>query len=46
VRYRGRRYDVGDKIGWLCANLELALQRKDLKKDIEAFMRDLTEPSA
>jgi len=46
VRYRGRRYDVGDKIGWLCANLELALQRKDLRKDIEAFIKDLTKPPA
>ena len=46
VRYRGRRYDVGNKIGWLCANLELALQREDLKRDLEAFMRSLTKPPA
>jgi len=44
VRYRGRRYDVGDKIGWLCANLELALEREDLRKELKAFMRNLTKP--
>ena len=44
VRYSGRRYDVGDKIGWLCANLELALARDDLQKELTAFIRNLTKP--
>lgn len=45
VTYRGRRYDVGDKLGWLCANIELALGREDLQKELEAFMRNLIKRS-
>ncbi|MGI0148337.1 MAG: UTP--glucose-1-phosphate uridylyltransferase GalU [Thermoplasmata archaeon] len=36
VLYQGRRYDVGDKVGWLCANLEIALRRGDLREDLTA----------
>jgi len=39
VIYRGRRYDVGDRIGWLRANLELATRREDLRDEVEAFLR-------
>lgn len=38
VRYRGRRYDVGDKLGWLIANLELGMERKDLRAGLRAFV--------
>ncbi len=38
VLYPGRRYDVGDKIGWLCANLEIGLQRKDLRPELTAWL--------
>ena len=31
VLYRGRRYDVGDKLGWLETNLEFAMKREDLR---------------
>ena len=43
VLYSGTRYDVGDKIGWLCANVELALQRPDLRDDLTARIRKLAE---
>jgi len=36
--FEGRRYDVGDKLGFLEANVEFALNRDDLKS---AFMRYL-----
>jgi len=36
--FKGRRYDVGDKEGFLEANVEYALKRDDLK---EAFMKYL-----
>ncbi|MGH4052951.1 MAG: UTP--glucose-1-phosphate uridylyltransferase GalU [Clostridium sp.] len=36
--FKGRRYDVGDKEGFLEANVEFALKRDDLK---EAFMKYL-----
>ena len=38
--FKGRRYDVGDKVGWLRANLELALQRPDLAKDVERLVSE------
>jgi UTP--glucose-1-phosphate uridylyltransferase len=36
--FQGRRYDVGDKLGFLEATVEYALKREDLKSD---FMRYL-----
>jgi len=36
VLYRGRRYDVGDKLGWLETNLELGMEREDLREGLLA----------
>jgi len=41
VLYRGRRYDVGDKVGWLTANLELAMERDDLRPGLKGFLDKL-----
>jgi len=38
VLYRGRRYDVGDKVGWLGANLELAMEREDLRAGLKEYL--------
>jgi UTP--glucose-1-phosphate uridylyltransferase len=38
VLYRGHRYDVGDKAGWLRATFELAMARPEFRD----LMRDLT----
>jgi UTP--glucose-1-phosphate uridylyltransferase len=38
VLYRGRRYDVGDKLGWLAANLELGMEREDLRPGLKQFI--------
>jgi UTP--glucose-1-phosphate uridylyltransferase len=38
VLYRGRRFDVGDKLGWLVANLELGMERKELSAGLRAFV--------
>ncbi len=35
VLFEGRRYDVGDKAGWLRANLELAMEREELRRELE-----------
>jgi UTP--glucose-1-phosphate uridylyltransferase len=40
-RLDGRYYDTGSKIGWLEANLEIALQRPDLKKEARALVKRL-----
>jgi UTP--glucose-1-phosphate uridylyltransferase len=35
------RYDTGQKVDWLRANIEVALQRADLRADVEAMLRDV-----
>lgn len=37
----GRRYDVGNKLGFLQATVEFALKREDLKADFEAYLRSI-----
>ena len=39
--YRGRRHDCGDKLGYLCANVEYALERPDLGDDFRAYLANL-----
>ena len=43
LEFIGRRYDIGDKLDWLKATVELALQRNDLGPALEAHIRDLLE---
>jgi UTP--glucose-1-phosphate uridylyltransferase len=42
-RFRTGRYDVGQKVDFLRANVELALDRPDLGPQVEAFLRDLMQ---
>ncbi|MBC7419436.1 MAG: UTP--glucose-1-phosphate uridylyltransferase [Bdellovibrio sp.] len=37
--FKARRYDAGDKLGFLIANIDLALEREDLKADLLSFLR-------
>ncbi len=37
----GRYYDTGSKIGWLKANIELAMERKDMKDDVKRMMKGI-----
>ena len=39
----GRRYDVGDKQGYLEAMVEYALRREDLRDNFLAYLRDITK---
>ncbi|UFT98856.1 UTP--glucose-1-phosphate uridylyltransferase GalU [Radiobacillus kanasensis] len=39
--YIGRRYDVGDKIGFLKANLEFALQREEMNTEFFDYLKNL-----
>lgn len=39
--FEGKRYDVGDKLGFLKATCEFALDREDLKDDFEAYLKEL-----
>ncbi|MCA8926606.1 MAG: UTP--glucose-1-phosphate uridylyltransferase GalU [Alphaproteobacteria bacterium] len=38
VRIEGRRFDCGDKVGYLEANIAYALQRPDLREDVRAVI--------
>lgn len=37
--FEGRRYDVGDRIGFLEATVEYALRREDLADDLRSFLK-------
>jgi len=39
--FSGRRYDIGNKLDWLKANIELGSKDKELGTDITAFIQDL-----
>lgn len=39
--FKGRRYDVGDKLGYLKATVEFALDREDLAEDFRAYLKKL-----
>lgn len=40
VVFTGRRYDTGDKLGWLQATIRLAVRRPDLGDDLRRWLRD------
>jgi UTP--glucose-1-phosphate uridylyltransferase len=40
-KIEGEYYDTGSKLGYLRANVELALRRPDLKKDFKAYLKNL-----
>ena len=40
-RFEGSRFDCGDKFGWLTANIMFALDREDLKPQLESFLGQL-----
>jgi len=41
VEFEGKRYDTGDKLGFLKATVEFALARPDLAGAFRAYLRDL-----
>ena len=41
--FEGKRYDVGDKLGFLKANVEYALRRPDLAEPFRKFLLETTE---
>ena len=40
---QGRRYDVGDKLGYIEATIEYALQRDELRPQLMAFLKELVK---
>ena len=41
--FEGRRYDVGDKFGFLGATIDFALKRDGLREDLLNYMKDIVE---
>ena len=41
LEFEGTRYDAGDKLGFLKANVSLALKRPELRADFRKFLKDL-----
>ncbi|MBC7092387.1 MAG: UTP--glucose-1-phosphate uridylyltransferase GalU, partial [Nitrososphaeria archaeon] len=37
----GGRYDVGTKLGFIIANIEVALARKDLRDDLRSYLKNI-----
>src|SRR5207249_2144650 len=41
IEFEGKRYDTGDKLGFLKATVEFALARPDLADQFRAYLRTL-----
>ncbi|WP_223701289.1 UTP--glucose-1-phosphate uridylyltransferase GalU [Sutcliffiella deserti] len=39
--FKGRRYDVGDKFGFIQAQIEFALERKDLQEEVKNYLKKI-----
>jgi len=46
LRYEGRRFDCGDKVGFLEAQIAFALKRPDLRAQVQEFLKRYTEGAA
>ena len=41
--FEGRRYDVGDKLGFIKANVEYALRSKEIGEDFKAYIKEISK---
>ena len=41
--FEGRRYDVGDKLGFLEATIDFALKKENLRDDLLSYMKDIVD---
>jgi len=46
LRFEGRRFDCGDKIGFLEAQIAFALKRPELAPAVRSFLRNYVEELA
>ena len=44
--FEGRRYDCGNKLGYLQATVEYAMRHPELRHDFEAYLRSYCKPEA
>jgi UTP--glucose-1-phosphate uridylyltransferase len=45
LRFQGTRYDIGNKLDFIKTNIMYGLHRPDLKKDLLAFIRQISDAS-
>jgi UTP--glucose-1-phosphate uridylyltransferase len=43
LKLNGKRYDIGNKLGFLKTNIEFALQRDDIGPELREFIRELAK---
>ena len=43
VKIRGKRFDIGSKVGYLKANIDYSMSREDLKEDINDYLREVID---
>ena len=41
--FMGRRYDIGDKFGFIQATIDFALRRDDLKEQVKEYLKKITK---
>lgn len=39
AKIKGKYFDIGSKIGWLCANIDFALRREDTRNELEKYFK-------
>jgi UTP--glucose-1-phosphate uridylyltransferase len=39
--FEGNRYDIGDKVGWIKATMDFALQRDDIRDEILSYLEEV-----
>lgn len=39
--FDGRRYDIGDKLGYIIANIEYAMRNEEINRGLKAYLKDL-----
>ena len=42
MRFQGKRFDCGNKIGFLMANIEYALDRADISEEFKKALKNLS----
>ena len=41
--FEGKRYDVGEKLGFIKTTIEMALQNEELKEELMKYMNELVQ---
>jgi UTP--glucose-1-phosphate uridylyltransferase len=42
-RFNGKRYDVGEKLGFAKTTIEFALQNEELREELATFLKEIVK---